>query len=223
MRIAVKNFIFSHPFLINYLPFNNKHLYSRGVHVSSEGELMINCSFNSHGKNNQVILKQSSMVRNCHFNFYGDNNTVVIGEKTTVINSTFHSENDCNRIIIGKGTKVCGKTEFACMENTEILIGDNCLLSSEIFFRTGDSHSVIDMNGKRINPSKSITICNHVWIGQGVKITKGVTVPNDCIIGIGSIVTRKFEKPNTAIAGNPARIIKENINWDVKRIEILGG
>ena len=51
-------------------------------------------------------------------------------------------------------------------------------------------------------------------------ILKGVTIGDNCIIGAGSIVTKPFDKGNVIIAGVPAKIVKENINWDYKRIKI---
>ncbi len=33
------------------------------------------------------------------------------------------------------------------------------------------------------------------------------------IIGASSVVTKRFDENNIAIGGNPAKIIKRNINW----------
>ena len=184
----------------------------------SEGGLMIRCTINCKGTKNKIILKKGCFLRNCSFNIFGSDNTIIIGENARIINTTFHQEDNKNTISVGNNTNICGKTELACIEGTDIEIGNDCLFSSNIFFRTGDSHSVTDLNGKRINPSKNIKIDNHVWIGQSVTITKGVSIPQNCIIGIGSIVTKRFEEENSAIGGNPAKIIKRGVNWDTTRI-----
>ena len=119
---------------------------------------------------------------------------------------------------MGSETSVSGKTHLACIEGKNIVIGDDCMFSSDIILRTGDSHSVVDLQNNRINPSKSIEIGNHVWIGNKVTVNKGVFVPNNSIIGTGAVVTKTFENGNIIIAGNPAKIIKSDINWDRRRM-----
>ena len=92
------------------------------------------------------------------------------------------------------------------------------MLSSNIYLRTGDSHSIIDMQGNRVNQSKNISIGEHVWIGQSVIVTKGVKVPSNSIIGAGSVVTKSFEESNVVLAGNPAFVRKRNVCWKRERI-----
>lgn len=75
------------------------------------------------------------------------------------------------------------------------------------------------MNGARINPSKSISIGEHVWIGNRVIITKGVSIPNDCVVGTGAIVTHPVAESHSVIAGVPAKVVKHNINWDALRLK----
>ncbi len=71
------------------------------------------------------------------------------------------------------------KTRLACIEGTSIEIGEDCMFSANIVFRTGDSHSIINSDGQRINASKSICIGNHVWIGNTVIVNKGVKVSDN--------------------------------------------
>jgi len=42
---------------------------------------------------------------------------------------------------------------------------------------------------------------------------KNVTIPNECIVGAGSVVTKRFDKEYCVIAGNPARVVRENVQW----------
>ena len=92
------------------------------------------------------------------------------------------------------------------------------MFSSEIVFRTGDSHSIIDLSGIRINHAKDIIIGDHVWIGHRVLVNKGVVISNNSGVGTGSVVTKKFNDENIIIAGCPAKIVKNDINWLGKRI-----
>lgn len=105
------------------------------------------------------------------------------------------------------------------VEGTTLTIGNDCLMSSDIYITTTDSHSIMDIkSGQRINPSKDICISDHVWIGHRVTIGNGVSIAADCIIGGSSYVTKSISKPHIIVAGVPAKVIKENVTWDIKRI-----
>lgn len=88
------------------------------------------------------------------------------------------------------------------------------MFSNEITFRTGDSHSIINNLGERINQSEDIRIGNHVWIGQKVIVLKGAEIGNDSITGTASLVTGKKFEDNVIIAGSPAKVIKQGVSWD---------
>lgn len=170
------------------------------------------------GKGNTIIIKKNSILTHCSFKFFGSNNCVVIGEKCFLNDLTVWIEDNNNRVEIGNKTSVHGKTGLACIEGTRIDIGEDCMFSSNIHFRTGDSHSVLDLEGKRINPSQNIVIGDHVWIGQDVFVGKGSAVPEHSIVAACAVVTKKFDKPNVAIGGNPAKIIKEDVDWSRERL-----
>lgn len=53
-------------------------------------------------------------------------------------------------------------------------------------------------------------IGNSCIIGVGSMVSSGVTIGDNCVIGAHSVVTRDVPD-NTIVAGNPAKIIKENI------------
>ena len=93
------------------------------------------------------------------------------------------------------------------------------MLSHDIDIRNTDSHSIINMAGERINPSSDIIIGDHVWIGIRSTILKGSVIPSNTIVAAQSMVTSSLNaKENVIIAGSPARVVKENVNWDSKRL-----
>lgn len=169
------------------------------------------------GDGNHVVLGSSS-VRESGFALFGDGNRVLIGGVGAYQSLSVVCEDSGNEVLIGDGTEVSGLTELIAMEGTRIIVGDGCLFSGRVRARTGDSHSVIDLEGQRINPSEDIVIGNHVWVGQDVTVLKGVTVADSCILGAAAVVTRKFDRPNCVIAGNPAAIVREGIDWRTERM-----
>ena len=190
-------------------------------HLSNKLELygiVFNSRLNIEGRNNAIYIEQGSILKNCDIKIFGNNNTICIKNNCYLLQCKFWIEDNNGEILIGAGTTVSGKSHFACIEGTKIILGNDCMLSSNITFRTGDSHSIIDMQNKRINPSENIVIGDHVWIGNQVIINKGVKISNNSIIGTGAIVTKQFESVNIIIAGNPAKIIKSGINWKRERL-----
>lgn len=170
------------------------------------------------GRNNVIHIEYGCILKNCDIKVFGSNNRIHLKEKCNLNQCEFWIEDDNGEITIGAGTTVGGKTHLACIEGQKIIIGEDCMLSSDIMFRTGDSHSIVDLQNNRINPSKSINIGNHVWIGNKVILTKGVVVSNCSIIGTGAVVTSQFENSHIIIAGNPAKIVKSGINWNRVRL-----
>jgi acetyltransferase-like isoleucine patch superfamily enzyme len=171
----------------------------------------------SMGKNNKIIVSKGAHLFNCTFHFIGDNNVVFIGENCNLNQVKFWLEDSNNQITIGNRTTTSGYCEFACIEGTEITIGEDCMFSSDIRVCTGDSHSILQ-EGKRINHSQNIDIGNHVWVGTRVDILKGSTIANDSVVGARALVSGTFANPNSILGGIPAKIIKENISWERERL-----
>lgn len=117
------------------------------------------------------------------------------------------------QLSIQHNTHFSGSIHIACIEGRTVNVGERCLFSNDIVLRTGDSHSVLSLDGMRINPAADVYLGNHVWVGQRVIILKGSHIGDESILGTGAVVTGKKFKNNVIIAGNPARVIKENVTW----------
>jgi len=222
----MKNIFRGHPRLASIgSPIVNRILGGNRFRVKGKGnKITLNHSmlFRSRiiisGNNNEITVGDGSILYHTTVTIRGNNNRVRIGENVTCKVGDFSFEDDGGSIGIGDRTTISGHTHLACIEGKSIRIGKDCLFSSDIIFRVGDSHSILDMDGKRINPSQDIEVGDHVWISYNTTLTKGSAVARDSIVGTGAIVTRKFTTPNVVIAGVPASVIKTNINWDPKRI-----
>ena len=170
------------------------------------------------GNGNQIIIKDFSRLNNCHIYIHGDNNKIIIGKKCSLNCTEFWIEDSNNMIYLGEHTSISGKTHLAAIEGTNILIGEDCMFSSDIHFRTGDSHSIVDLENNRTNPSQNIKIGNHVWVGTKVTCLKNTEIADNCIIAATSTLRGKHLKTNCIIGGVPAKVLKENVNWLRERI-----
>ena len=102
---------------------------------------------------------------------------------------------------------------------TEIRIGNDCMFSEQIFITISDMHTIFDNDTKEvINKPQNIYIGNHVWLGLRTSVLKGARLSDYSVAGTGSIITKSFAESNVIIAGNPAKIIRHNINWSRKPI-----
>lgn len=218
LKVMIKKIITLKLFktMINSCIFNNYKI-RKGNHIVKSGMLR-HCSIIISGINNFVNISEGAILRNCTIKIFGDNNNINIGRDVGAMDLNLWIEDRDNGIEIGNGTTVNGKTHIACIEGTSVTIGSDCMFSSNISLVTGDSHSILDKTGTRINPSKDIMIGNHVWIGKENTILKGVTISDNSIVGAKSLVTKIFNEENVIIAGNPAKIIKAGINWSRERI-----
>ncbi|MEW5954329.1 MAG: DapH/DapD/GlmU-related protein [Bacillota bacterium] len=149
------------------------------------------------GSNAETYLKMhagSSLIVNGYFKvFYGSSIEIFPGGVLTLGSGYINS--DC---------------VIACAKR--ITIGEGVAIARRVFIYDSDHHKIIDEQGSLKNPPELIIIGNHVWIGVGAIILKGVTIGDGAVIAAGSVVTHDVPARCVA-AGNPAVVIKENINW----------
>ena len=186
---------------------------TRGNSVVYNNTYLTNCTIRMSGENNRIVFNGTNYFKRCKFYITGNNNQIIIKDKVCGYDATFIIEDSNGSIEVGYKTLFAGKIEIASTEGADISIGEQCLFSSEIDIRNGDSHSIFDQNGSRINKAEDICIGDHVWVGHRAMILKGVVILNHSVVGAGAIVTSKFARPNVVLAGSPAKIIKEKICW----------
>ena len=166
--------------------------------------------------NNNIEIGSSKFI-NCNFLIHGSNNTIKIGNGCLFENVDFYIS-EKSEIVIKDNTRVFGHTHLASCESGRLEIGSDCLISSNVNIRNTDSHSIIDLNGKRLNYGRDITIGNHVWICNNVTILKGSIICDNSIIGNSTLVNKEFLEKNVIIVGTPGTIKKRNVTWDDKKL-----
>lgn len=158
-------------------------------------------------------------LRSCKIEIFENNCEILIGDSNLFVDSVFWLEDNNSKIIIGNNNKMCGKVHMGIVEGTTLQIENHCLFSSDIYITTTDSHSILDnASGKRINHSRNVLIHSHVWIGHKATILKGINIADNVIIGCGAIVSKPVEESNVILAGNLAKIVKRDIDWNIQRL-----
>lgn len=179
---------------------------------------IVNCTFNIKGYNNEIIIKDGTCLKNCEVYIRGNNCRIYIGKNSILKRLVLWLEDSHSCIKIGNCFSV-ESGHFASTEGGKIIIGDNCLFSTNIEIRNGDSHSIIDCeNNYRLNHASDVEISNDVWVGANVVILKGSFIPNDSIVANSSVVIGKMSPCNSIIGGYPAKTIKTGVRWIHKRI-----
>lgn len=165
------------------------------------------------GMRNEFIA-ESSEIEECIISISGNGNKIILEEGVKLRKATIHIRGTNCLIRIGKNTSFGQVRMVNVGKNNEIIIGKNCLFADNIELWASDTHSIYDKNGIFINPEKPIIIGDNVWIGAFVKILKGVIIGNNVIVGMNSFVTKSINE-NVLCAGNPIRILKEDVTWKI--------
>ena len=169
------------------------------------------------GDNNKVILDENTRLFDSEIYICGNKNLINISSTCTCRHLTIWIEDDNNECLVGAHCGFMGNDQLILAEGKKISIGSDCLIAYNVVLRTGDSHAIFDENSRRINNAKDISIGDKVWIADGVIVLKGAKIADSTIIGSNAVVTGKSFPSHTVIAGNPAKIVKENVTWTPER------
>jgi acetyltransferase-like isoleucine patch superfamily enzyme len=189
-----------------------------GINNTIKVESIRHCKIVIKGNSNTIFIKENGHINKCKIYICSSNSSICIGGNNTISNSLFSILDDFSNITLGNNGYIGGARFFSIGKNNQIIIGNHFLFSDNIELWNGDGHSIIDnMSMNRINIDKPIRIHDNVWIGTGAVILKGVNILENSIIGSKSLVTKDIHA-NTMVAGNPAKVIKNNISWKYERI-----
>lgn len=173
------------------------------------------------GNGNHVSIAPSGRRSSLTLRINGNGNRVVIGRDTALNNSFVYIGNHVTaahgtELIIGDMTTSEPTCAFYLYNSGNRLhIGRDCMISSNVTIRCGDSpHLIFDHeSGTDLDVSEGVFIGDHVWIGEKIYITKNVTIPSESIAAACSVVTRRFTEPRVVLAGNPAKVVRQGIKW----------
>lgn len=108
-------------------------------------------------------------------------------------------------IRIGDNSFLNRRTEVMCRKS--VTIGKNCAISWDVVITDTDYHSI---DGRET--TKPVEIGDNVWIGSRSTILKGVKIGNGAVVAANSVVTKDVPA-GALVAGNPAKVIKQEVTW----------
>ncbi|NJY63627.1 hypothetical protein HC174_12815 [Salinimicrobium sp. CDJ15-81-2] len=146
------------------------------------------------------------------------NDNAVIGDDNFIFCKSFFVGDNSK---INSGNSLMGKAEFSLGMNSRIIndhyfdlsntiyIGNNSWIAGKAsqFWTHGSIHT------KERIKDLSINIKDNVYVGSNVCFAPGVEIDSLNVIGLGSVVHSSFLSSENIIAGNPAKIIKQGVDW----------
>ena len=142
--------------------------------------------------------------------------TLWVGENAQLISKGFTMYEGAAIVVVDGGKLTLGHNSYMnesliqCASS--ISIGDNCAIAGDVLIQDTDFHPILDENGNPKPISKPIVIGDKVWICAKATILKGVMIGDGAIIAAGAVVTKDVPA-HCVVAGNPAKVVRENVIW----------
>lgn len=144
---------------------------------------------------------------------------IVIGEKVWMW-GTLNSQSG-GKIIMGDYSKIGGGSVINAVESVQI--GNYTGIAENVHITDNNNHPVNPSYRKYMRICRDmeprywkhsahapVVIGENCWIGRNVSIMKGVTIGDNSVIAANSVVTKSVPA-NCIVAGNPAKVVKTNI------------
>lgn len=151
----------------------------------------------------------------------GKKENIIIGDKCRIYGQI--TVCSLGKVILGEHVALGAHSRILCVNN--IYIDDYTGMGPNVTICDNNNHPInpADRMVMRFTPrdsferswinsaSKPIYIGKNVWIGENARICKGVTIGDGSIVAANAVVTKDVPK-NAIAAGNPAKIVKLNID-----------
>lgn len=181
------------PFIIH--PKINFYIGSGATIVNNGGRLRLGCRWGvgTFKETEFIIANKGTLEINGNFDIYTGSSIIV---------------DNGAKLSLGKGGMNM-RTRIAAFDS--ITIGDNVYISENVTIRDSDNHPI--KGGSEI-VTAPINIGNNVLIGINSTILKGVTIGDGAVVAANSLVNKSVP-PRTLVGGVPAKVIRENVTWEL--------
>lgn len=113
-----------------------------------------------------------------------------------------------DRVLLGDGTIICA----GVLITVNVNIGEGVYINLDCTVGHGASIGDYSVLHPSVNVSGDVEIGTGCMIGTGAKILPGLTIGRNTVIGAGAVVIRSLPA-NCVAVGNPARVVKENVDY----------
>ncbi len=205
--------------------FSNTFLTKRKIVLKNDAKIAVHHKTNLKLKNSKIIVENGVFKIGIRFGYYDGGGFDSKRDlcRIHLFNSTLRINGNVNlypgvrifaynaEISIGDGTAINGSTEIVSFKKIDI--GNHCWFAREVIIRDNDGHKISYGGQTPIHNIVPVKIGDHCWLGQRSMILKGVNLGNDVVIAAGAVVTKNAER-GSLVAGVPARIIRNDVQWE---------
>lgn len=175
--------------------FRNKYTSNGRVDFSNSSDISL-----SHGSTKENIILDDECRMYGHL-ITQNGGTIIMHGRSKI---GFGSKIMCsNRVEIGENTGIAENTKIVDNNNHPVHPKDREIMRKSPYNSP--------LRSWKYSDSAPIVIGKNVWIGSDVRICKGVTIGDGSVIAANSVVTKSCP-PNCIMGGNPAKILRENID-----------
>ncbi|MGP0223782.1 MULTISPECIES: acyltransferase [unclassified Paenarthrobacter] len=164
------------------------------------------------GTGNTLYVEDGVKLRNSRLRFLGNDSVIHLRRSPRhlrVVATVFED----SVLYLGPGASFTSEARFLPTERKHVIIGSDAMFSSRVVFRTADPHLIYSVHDRqRLNPSESIWVGDHVWLGEDVLLLKGARVGSGSILAARALVTKSMPS-NSTLAGVPAKVVGSGIFW----------
>ncbi len=164
------------------------------------------------GTGNVLFVEDGTRLRNTRLRFLG-NDAVIHLRKSHGFLRLIATVFEESVFYLGPGATFTSEARVLPTERKHVIVGRDAMFSSRVAFRTADPHLIYSVESReRVNPSDSIWVGDHVWLGEDTLLLKGAKVGSGSILAARALITKKIPSNSTA-AGVPGRIVSKGIFW----------
>lgn len=177
------------------------------------------------GKGNIFFAEDGVTLQDCNITFGGYNALIYLSKNDNPYRLAIAIYRDAVGYF-GKDGLFGGRLNIVLSERQSLIVGNDALFSFGIWIKSAAPQPFYDVDShERINPSQSVYIGDHVWVGQDAMLQQGTEVGSGALIAPKTVTFGDRIPSNSMWGGNPAQHMKDGVfftrdyvhNWDERK------